>query len=63
MSWEIAFGVGAAALLIALIWGFSAYKARNKANDAVTAAATEAEYDRPANYDAKEDELRRQLKP
>lgn len=60
---ELLYGVGALALLIALVWGIAQYKARNKANDPITEAATREEYDHPDHYQAKEDEFRKQVRP
>jgi hypothetical protein len=60
---EILYGLGALALLAALVWGFIQYKTRNKANDGLTEAATRDEYDRPATYQRDEQAFRDQVKP
>jgi hypothetical protein len=50
-------------LLIALVWGITQYKSRNKAYDRLTEAATREEYDHPGSYQQKEDEFRGQVRP
>jgi hypothetical protein len=60
---ELLYGVGALALLIALVWGITQYKSRNKANDRLTEAATREEYDHPDTYQQKEDDFRDQVRP
>ena len=60
---ELLYGVGALVLLVALVWGITQYKTRNKANDALTEAATREEYDHPDRYAAEEDEFRKQIRP
>lgn len=60
---EVLFGLGALALLAALIWGITQYKRRNRANDALTEEATRAEYDHPATYDREEQALRDRVRP
>lgn len=60
---ELLYGVGALALLVALVWGIAQYKARNRANDPVTEAATREEYDHPDRYASEEDEFRKQIRP
>ena len=47
ISWEIAFGLGALVLAAALIWAMQRNRTRNRANDALTEAATRADYDHP----------------
>jgi hypothetical protein len=48
---EALWGVGIAVVFVALFWGWSYTRSRNRANDAITEAATKAEYDRPESYD------------
>ena len=60
---ELLYGLGALVLLIALVWGITQYKSRNRANDAVTEAATRDEYDHPDTYEKDEDEFRKQVRP
>jgi hypothetical protein len=59
---ELLYGVGALVLLIALVWGITQYKSRNKANDALTEAATRDEYDHPDTYQKDEDAFRDQVR-
>lgn len=63
MAWELLYGLGALALLAALVWGMARYKSRNRANDAVSETATREEYDRPDRYGAEEEAFRAELKP
>lgn len=60
---ELLFGLGALVLLGALVWGFTQYKRRNRANDAVTEAATRDEYDHPNTYKQDEEAFRDQVRP
>lgn len=60
---ELLYGVGALLLLVALVWGITQYKARNKSNDPLTEAATREEYDHPDRYADEEDEFRKQIRP
>ena len=60
---ELLYGVGALVLLIALVWGITQYKSRNKANDPLTEAATREEYDHPDTYQQKEDDFRDRVRP
>ena len=61
--YELLYGVGALVLMIALVWGITQYKTRNKANDAVTEAATRAEYDHPETYEQEQDKFEKQVRP
>jgi len=47
---EVFYGLGALALLAALVWGMVQYKRRNRANDPLTEQATRAEYFHPDTY-------------
>lgn len=60
---EILYGFGALALMAALVWGVVQYKRRNRANDAVTEAATRAEYNNPDTYEDRQDRFRDQVRP
>lgn len=60
---ELLFGLGALVLLGAIIWGYTQYKHRNRANDAVTEAATRDEYDNPTAYEHDEKGFRDQIRP
>lgn len=60
---EVFFGLGALALLAALVWGITQYKRRNRANDPISEAATRAEYDRPDSYEREEKTFRDQVRP
>ena len=60
---EWLYGVGALVLLIALVWGITQYKTRNKANDPLTEAATREEYDHPDTYEQEQDEFKKQVRP
>jgi hypothetical protein len=60
---EIAYGLGALALLVALVWGITQYKTRNKANDPLTEAATREEYDHPDSYSQEQKRFKDQVRP
>lgn len=60
---ELLYGLGALVLFGAIIWGFTQYKRRNRANDAVTEAATHDEYDHPDTYQRDEKAFRDQVRP
>ena len=60
---ELLYGLGALVLLIALVWGITQYKTRNKANDPLTEAATREEYDHPETYEQEQDEFKKQVRP
>ena len=60
---EILYGLGALVLLAALVWGFTQYKRRNRANDPITEAATHDEYDHPDTYEQDEQRFRDQVRP
>jgi hypothetical protein len=62
-AWEIAFGVGAVILAIALIWGLNQSRRRNRANDPLREAATRAEYESPAEYAQKSEAYKRNARP
>ena len=55
---ELLYGVGALVLMLALVWGIVQYRTRNKANDALTEAATRAEYDHPDGYQQEQDRFK-----
>ena len=60
---EVLWGVGIVALLGALIWGVVQYSRRNRANDRVTDKAARAMFDDPEAYDAKREQLKKDVKP
>jgi hypothetical protein len=60
-SWETAFAVGAAILLIALIFGVRASRTRRRSNDPITDAAVMAQRRDPEGYDPKP--FRERLRP
>lgn len=60
---ELLYGLGALVLLAALVWGFTQYRTRNKANDPLTEAATREEYDHPETYEQEQDEFKKQVRP
>jgi hypothetical protein len=60
---EILYGLGALVLLAALVWGVTQYKTRNKANDALTEAATREEYDHPESYGREQERFKDQARP
>jgi hypothetical protein len=60
---ELLYGLGALLLFGALIYGFTQYKRRNRANDAITEAATREEYSHPDAYDGEEEDFRQQIRP
>lgn len=62
-SQELFFGLGALALLLALIWGVTQHKRRNRANDALTEEATRAEYSHPETYEEEEAGFRDRIRP
>ena len=47
ITWEVFWGLGAHILAGAIIWGMTRNRTRNRANDALTEAATRADYDHP----------------
>jgi hypothetical protein len=53
---EIVYGIGAAILLAALIWGTWQYRSRNRANDQVTEKATRDLYRDPDHYNKRDEE-------
>ena len=63
MSWEVLYGVGAALLAIALIWGVYRSATRNRRNDAVTEKAVHEEYAHPDRYKQTQDEFRKEVRP
>jgi hypothetical protein len=63
IPWEILYGVGAVVLFVALAYGMIQYKSRNRANDRITDEATRAEYDDPAGYPQRREELKKELRP
>lgn len=60
---EVFYGLGALLLLAVLIWAVSRNKGRNRANDAITEAATREEYDHPETYEETRRELNRRVRP
>lgn len=63
LTWEMLYGVGAIALLCALVYGMVQYKTRNRANDRITEEATREEYAHPDTYAQKREELKKELRP
>ncbi|WP_293677503.1 hypothetical protein [uncultured Phenylobacterium sp.] len=47
ISWEIVYGLGALVLAGGIVWAILRNRARNRANDPLTEAATRADYDHP----------------
>jgi hypothetical protein len=62
-SHELWFGLGALALLAVIVWGVMQNRRRNRANDAITEAATHEEYSHPDRYKREEEEFRSQIRP
>ena len=60
--WELGFLIGAAVLLLALVWGVISYNRRNRANEAITEKATKELYADTDSYGEKEDGLRSRTK-
>lgn len=60
---ELLYGVGALLLAAALVWGIVQYRTRNKANDALTEAATREEYDHPDTYEQEQDDFKKKVRP
>jgi hypothetical protein len=60
---EVLFGIGAIALLAALIWGMIQYKTRNRVNDRVTEEAADALFDNPETYERKRPSLKDEVRP
>lgn len=60
---ELLWGLGLLVLVGALVWGIARHRRRNRANDAVTEAATRAEYDRPDTYQTEEARYRDRVRP
>jgi hypothetical protein len=64
LSWELLFGLGALALLAALVWGVTQVMRRNRANDRVTEEATHDLYSHPDRYAAADrEELKKRVRP
>jgi hypothetical protein len=63
MSWEIVYGLGALALLAALVFGVVQYRRRNRANDPITEKAAKAEYDNPSTYPQERRDMQSDLRP
>ena len=63
ISWELAYGVGALVLLAAIVWGVMQNSRRNRANDAVTEAATRESYKNPDGYQAERKDFEKQIRP
>ena len=63
LAWEVAFGLGAAALFCGLAYGLWRYHTRNRANDPVTEKATHELYDHPDTYPRARSELEKQVRP
>jgi hypothetical protein len=61
MAPELFYGIGALALLAALVWATMQYRARNRANDPVTERATRELYQKPDKYDERKHQ--RDLEP
>jgi hypothetical protein len=55
MSPEIVYPIAALILALGIGYGLFSYLTRNKANDAVSEAATRREYDTPTRDDGEED--------
>jgi hypothetical protein len=63
LSWEIAFGLGAAALFCALAYGMWSSHTRNRANDALTEKATHELHAHPDTYPETRAELEKEVRP
>ena len=63
IPWEIVYSVGALVLLAAIVWGVTQNTRRNRANDAVTEAATRESYKDPEGYKADRKDFEKQIKP
>jgi hypothetical protein len=62
-AWEIVYGLGTVILALALVWGLSRSRNRNRANDPIREAATRAEYESPDAYAEKSEAFKRQARP
>jgi hypothetical protein len=60
---EILFGFGALLLFGVLAWAVIANKRRNRANDAITDAATRDMHEHPDTYQARRGKFEKQLRP
>ena len=63
ISWEVVYSVGALVLLGAIIWGVTQNTRRNRANDAVTEAATRESYKDPEGYKTERKDFEKQVRP
>jgi hypothetical protein len=63
LSWELSFGVGAAALLAAIVYGAWRNLTRNRANDPITEEATREEFEDPGSYPQRREALKKRLHP
>jgi hypothetical protein len=61
---EMLWPLGAALLLVVLVYGMIQYKTRNRANDRVTDKAAKALYDDPTTYtEQTRDDLKKEVRP
>lgn len=63
ISWEIVYGLGALVLAGAIAWAILRNRARNRANDPLTEAATRADYDHPEAREEITREAQSQVRP
>jgi hypothetical protein len=63
ITWEIFYGIGALVLAAAIVWAILRNRARNRANDPLTEAATKADYDHPEAREAITREAQSQVRP
>ncbi len=63
MPFELLYGLGAAGLAVGIAYAIYQYRTRNRANDAITEAATREQYSHPEDYEATEEHLRRKVRP
>ncbi|RYG89273.1 MAG: hypothetical protein EON59_01720 [Alphaproteobacteria bacterium] len=63
LSWELAWPIGIALLGLAIAYGVWRYHSRNKANDAITEAATRELYKHPETYDQTREYLKQAVEP
>jgi len=64
IGWEMLWPLGTLLLGLGIAYGMWRVHTRNKANDAVTEAATREQYDNPKTYMAEtRDELKDEIRP
>ncbi len=63
MATGLAGAIGSLILLAVMIGVYLWTRRRNRSNDRVTEAATREQYKRPENYEARREELKKEVRP